>query len=190
MHTRLIWFAAPLLLATNVAISHAQYRPLLMVADREPAAQNQGSAGISVLAGLGLGLGGFAAGGLVGAVIASDCSGGEWCQLEGAFYGAAAGGTLGMALGVHLGNGRRGSLALDFLTGAAVWGAGIGIAAASDWDGTVSGVAFVTVPIVQFVSTIVVERAIGRSRSRNQNVTVSLAPRIDGGGALMAAFRF
>jgi hypothetical protein len=188
MHNRLIWFATPLLLASTVTISHAQYRTSLLVGDREQAAQNQVSVGKSVLAGLGLGLGGFAAGGLVGAGIANDCTGHEYCELEAAFYGAAAGGTFGMALGVHLGNGRRGSLALDFLTGAAVWGAGIGIAAASDWEGTVSGVAFVTVPIVQLVSTIVVERAVGRSRSRTRNVSISFVPRIDGGATLAASF--
>ena len=37
------------------------------------------------------------------------------------------GGTLGMALGVHIGNGRRANLALDFLTASAVWGAGVGL---------------------------------------------------------------
>ncbi len=95
-----------------------------------------------------------------------------------------------MALGVHLGNKRRGNLALDFVTGAAIWGAGIGIAAASDWDDTVTGVAFVMIPIAQLVSTVAVERAIGQSRLRRERASVSLMPRVDGGAMLVGRVAF
>ena len=90
-----------------------------------------------------------------------------------------------MALGVHLGNRRRGNVVVDFVTGAAIWGAGIGLAAASDWDDTVTQVAFVMIPIAQLVSTVAVERAIGRSRLRMRHVSVSLVPRVDGGAMLV-----
>jgi hypothetical protein len=151
--------------------------------------QDQGSAAASIGAGIGLGVAGFLAGGLIGSGSASNCTSSDFCQLEAAFYGAAAGGTFGMALGVHLGNGRRGNLALDFLTGALVWGAGIGIAAASNSE-TGYTVAFVTIPIVQLVTTVVVERAVGRSRSRRGDIRVAAVPRVSGGAALAASVAF
>jgi hypothetical protein len=56
-----------------------------------------------------------------------------------------------MALGVHLGNRRRGSLPLDVISG---------------WDGGVTTAAFVGIPIAQLAATVVVERASGRARAR------------------------
>ena len=85
-------------------------------------------------AGTGLGLVGFVVGGIAAVAITGNRTGDGIWDLEPLFYGAAAGGTLGMALGVHLGNKRRGNLALDIVTGAAIWGAGIGIVTASDWQ--------------------------------------------------------
>ena len=180
----------PMLLATVPALGGAQHLSPLTLNDQQETTQGQGSAGSSILAGIGLGLAGFAIGGLTASGIASDCTSHELCQLEAAFYGAAAGGTFGMALGVHLGNKRRGNLALDFVTGAAIWGAGIGIAAASDWDDTVTPVAFVMIPIVQLVSTVAVERAVGQSRLRRQRSSVSLVPRVDGGAMLVGRVAF
>jgi hypothetical protein len=73
---------------------------------------------------------------------------------------------LGMALGVHVGNRRRGSFGLDVLTGAAVWGAaGIVIAAAGGWDQDLGFMVF-AVPITHLATTVAVERAVGRSRAR------------------------
>ena len=178
MHSHSSLLITLLLLSTTIGPSHA--RRITQV-DLEPSVQEQGSALASFGAGLGLGLVGFTAGALAAFKMAEDCSSHEFCELAAAFYGAAAGGTFGMALGVHLGNKRRGNFAVDFVTGAAIWGAGIGLAAASDWDDTVTGVAFVMIPIAQLVSTVAFERAIGRSRSRRRRVNVSLVPRVDGG---------
>lgn len=178
MHNHSLLLITLLLLSTTTGTSHARQ---ITQRDLEPSVPEQGSPLASIGAGLGLGLVGFTAGALAAAEMAEGCSSHEFCQLEAAFYGAAAGGTFGMALGVHLGNMRRGNVAVDFVTGAAIWGAGIGIAAASGWDDTVTTVAFVMIPIVQLVSTVAVERAIGRSRLRGRRVSVSLVPRVDGG---------
>jgi len=141
--------------------------------------------------GAGLGLGGFFSGGLVGIALSSGCQGDEYCGLEGFLIGAAVGGTLGMAIGVHLGNDRRGSLPLDFLTGAGIWGIGIGAAAISDWDDTVTAIAAIGVPIAQLLGTVAVERATGRSRTRSSPgpVSVYVGPQPGGGAVLAAAVR-
>jgi hypothetical protein len=173
MRSVLFALAPPLLLLIPVPAAHAQ--SLAPAAARQRGAEDQGSAGGSIVAGLGLGLAGFLVGGLTAASTVKDCPHSEGpCspQLEAAFYGAATGGTFGMALGVHLGNHRRGNLALDFLTGAAVWGAGIGIAAASGWDTGVTLGAVVAIPIIQLATTVKVERAVGRSRARRLSVFV------------------
>ena len=135
-----------------------------------------------------MGLGGFFAGGLVGLALTSGCQGDDYCGLEGFLIGAAVGGTLGMAVGVHLGNDRRGSFPLDFLTGAGIWGIGIGAAALTDWDDTATLIAAIGVPIVQLLGTVAVERATGRSRARSSAGLVSLyvGPQ-PGGGAVLAA---
>src|SRR2546426_8448869 len=76
-----------------------------------------------LLAAAGLGLLGWGVGALAGHAIQGDCFE-EYCELEGAFYGGAAGGGMGLAVGAHLGNRRRGSFPLDVLTSGAVWGVG------------------------------------------------------------------
>jgi hypothetical protein len=165
---------APALLLLILPVAHGQ--SLGPPAAHQGGIDDQGSAGAAIVAGLGLGLAGFLVGGLTAASTVKDCPHSEGpCsrQLEAAFYGAATGGTFGMALGVHLGNHRRGNLALDFLTGAAVWGAGVGIAAASGWDTGVTVGAFVAIPIIQLASTVKVERAVGRSRARRLSVFVA-----------------
>ncbi len=145
--------------------------------------EDRRSLGRSISYGVGLGLAGFLVGGYTAVTLARDCIG-DYCGLEAAFFGAAAGGTFGMALGVHLGNRRRGNFLLDFVTGAAIWGAGIGIAASSDWDGDVTKIAFVTIPFVQLAGTVTVERATGRSRTTDRDIAVLIAPGPDGSAVL------
>lgn len=135
-----------------------------------------------VLAGAGLGVVGFFAGGLTGVELARNCTSSEFCGLVAAFYGAAVGGTVGLGVGVHLGNRRRGSLPLDVLTGAAIWGAGIGTVNATDANETGMWVAFVAVPIAQLASAIAVERAVGRARARRVGLSVVPDP---AGGVLV-----
>jgi hypothetical protein len=135
--------------------------------ERQPSALK--AAGMGVL----LGGVGFLAGGAVGYRIASSCQSGtpnpdNWCAVEATLIGAAIGGTSGMALGVHLGNGRRGSLALDLLTGGAVGGLGMVIAASSQRDhgGALTRTLYFGIPVGQLAATVAVERAVGRSRAR------------------------
>jgi hypothetical protein len=143
-----------------------------------------------VAAGMGLGAAGFLAGGLTAASFSRGCTSGEYCQLAAVFYGAAAGGTLGMAVGVHLGNRRRGNLALDFMTGAAIWIAGIAVVSSSDWDEGVTKIAFVAIPAGQLAGTVAVERAVGRAWQTDKDVTVSVAPGPDGSAALVVSLAF
>lgn len=133
-----------------------------------------------VLMGAGLGVVGFFAGGLTATYLARNCTANELCGLEAAFFGAAAGGTVGLALGTHLGNARRGSLPLDLATGAVVWGVGIAATVAGNNDDEARvWIGFVTIPIAQLASTVAVERGIGRARARR--VRMSVVPGRDGG---------
>ena len=87
-------------------------------------------------------------------------------------------------------NDRRGNIALDLLTGAAIWGAGIAVAAASDWNSTVTTLAFIAIPIAQLVTTVAVERAVGRSRASQPDIFVSMGPDLKGGATLVVSLRF
>ena len=176
-------------LATAVSVSHAQRLPSLTVNHQqsEPlpaitavwagqAGQDGGSVGGPIVGGMLLGGVGFIAGALVGAAIQNEPGCTEFCNLEGAFYGAAAGGTSGMALGVHLGNRRRGNLGLDFLTAAGVWGAGFTLfLPLANADNNEAALAvLIALPVVQLGATVAVERATGRSRSRPRELGLSL----------------
>jgi len=109
-----------------------------------------------------LGLGGIA-GGAVG-VMAGGWVGGkaregvcEDCALSGLLYGAVAGGSAALPVGVHLANGRRGRLGPSLLASLALGGAGLGAAALTNEYGIL-----VAVPVAQLVSAIVIERATSR----------------------------
>ena len=187
MRTSLLRLIGLSLLATGSTATLAQ-TPAPPIAEPR-VIMDQGSAAGSVGAGVGLGVAGFLVGGLVAVAIAGDCTG-DMCNAEPALLGAAAGGTLGLALGAHLGNHRRGNFALDFATGAAVWGAGLGIAVASDWNESAVTAVAVMVPIAQLVGTVMVERAVGRSRSKRQQMSVSVAPDLHGGARVAASVPF
>jgi hypothetical protein len=103
------------------------------------------------------------------------------------FLGAATG-TTGLALGVHLGNGRRGNFALDLLTASGVWATGFVLFVASDNQDLAIPLA-VLVPIGQLAATTAVERAKGRAKER-QRVGVFMAPQRDGRIALGASVSF
>lgn len=121
-----------------------------------------------MLVGAGLGVLGWGIGALAGAAIESESTSGDCCPWQGVLYGGAAGGGLGLAVGAHIGNRRRGSFLLDLLTSGAVWGAGFlmmrSFAANEDYNGM--ALTAVVLPPVQFVATVLVERASGRSRAR------------------------
>jgi hypothetical protein len=83
-----------------------------------------------------------------------DCI--DMCFGPGLILGALGGEALGMALGVNLANGRKGSLPANLLASAAILTGGL---LATHESGL-----FVTVPIGQLGGTIAVERAVERRR--------------------------
>lgn len=121
-----------------------------------------------LLAAAGLGLLGWGIGAVTGYAIEGDSHYGDCCPVEGIIYGGAAGGGLGLALGAHLGNRRRGSFPLDLLTSGAVWGGGYVLMRAFSDNEDYTGMALtaITLPPTQFVATVLVERVSGRARAR------------------------
>jgi hypothetical protein len=121
-----------------------------------------------LLAAAGLGLLGWGIGAATGIAIEGDSHYGDCCPIEGIIYGGAAGGGLGLAVGAHLGNRRRGSFLLDLLTSGAVWGAGYGVMRAFSDNENSAGMTLtaIVLPPTQYVATVLVERASGRSRAR------------------------
>jgi hypothetical protein len=186
MHNRLTILAAMVFVTVSAAHAQRLARPYVSIsqqADTQPSTLLA-----STGAGIGLGLVGFVAGGAAGYGLSSNCSG-ELCQLPAMFFGAAAGGTLGMALGVHLGNRRQGNLAIDFLAGAGVWGIGITtIVLTGGWKPPTTTVAAVAVPVAQLVTTVLVEQA--TSRPRTVQTSVSLVPDGHGGAMLVLGVPF
>jgi len=171
---------APLVLA--VANAHAQRSAPPFLSVPQPVDTQSSTLMLSVGLGLGLGLAGFLVGGAAGYGLSSGCSE-DWCQLPGVFVGAAAGGTFGMALGVHLGNRRQGNLALDCLAGAGVWGVGfVTLVLWSGWKPPATSVLAWAIPTVQLITTILVEQATARSRAGPAKVSV--VPDGNGGVAL------
>jgi hypothetical protein len=129
----------------------------------QPSEKRQGSVRSAALLGSGIGAVGFVGGALLGRELIGCIEVEDGCSLDPMFYGAAGGGTLGMALGVHLGNRRQGNFGLDLLAASAVWATGILIGEGIDDDGAAS-VVLVSLPLVQLGVTIAVERATGRHR--------------------------
>jgi len=119
-----------------------------------------------LLAAAGLGVLGWGAGALAGHLVQGDCFE-EFCDFEGIFYGGAAGGGLGLALGAHLGNRRRGNFLLDVAASGAIWGAGYGLirSFADRSDGTGVALTAILLPPTQLLATVLVERASGRARA-------------------------
>jgi hypothetical protein len=141
----------------------------------------------------GVGILGFVAGGYAALeATKDDCA--EFECIDPALYGAAIAGTIGVGIGAHLGNGRRGNVALDILTAAGIWGAGIGpLLIVGDPNNTYGTIMFVTVPIAQVLVTTAVERAVGRSkaRKRRERVQADLVPvRVRGGAGVSLRLRF
>ena len=163
-------------LATGPAVSQQLPASFQSVRTADPRAA-QGPARVApepgihspLLVAAGLGVLGWGIGALAGAGIESQSDGysGDCCPYEGVLYGGATGGGLGLAIGAHIGNRRRGNFLLDILTSGAVWGAGYLLMRSFAADGDYNGLAVTAVilPPVQFVATVLVERASGRSRA-------------------------
>lgn len=139
--------AAPVLPAAA-----ASERSAVAVPDRR-----RGTARLAAAGAAGAGVG-FMAGMFIGAAIDGrddDCI--DMCFGSGMLLGALGGEALGMALGVHLANGRQGSLARNALVSAALLTAGV--LATHE-----SGGLIVAVPVGQLVGTVAMERADTRPR--------------------------
>lgn len=158
---------------------------------REPVAaasrQSQPSIAWPIVAGLALGTAGWFAGALLALEIEKDCGEGL-CVLDEVIFLGAATGTTGLALGVHVGNGRRGNFLLDLSTAAAVWGTGFLIFVASGNHDLAVPLA-VLVPIGQLAATTAVERAKGRAKERRRAQLV-VTPLRGGRVAAGAIIRF
>ena len=113
--------------------------------------------GWPILAGLGLGTAGWFAGALLALEIEENC-GGDFCFFDEVIFLGAATGTTGLALGVHLGNARRGDFLLDLGAAGAVWGVGY-LLFISSRDRDLAGPLAFGVPIAQLAITTAVERA-------------------------------
>lgn len=149
--------------------------------------QSQPSIAWPIVGGLALGTAGWFAGALLALEIEKDCGEGL-CVLDEVIFLGAATGTTGLALGVHLGNGRRGNFLLDLLTAGAVWGTGFVIFIASDNQDLAIPLA-VLVPIGQLAATTAVERAKGRT-NESRRAQLVVTPLRGGRVAAGATIRF
>ena len=104
-----------------------------------------------VMGGILGGAAGLAAGAMVGRQIGDE--GCEDCWADEVFWGAVVGASVGLATGVHLANGRRGSLANAALASLVI-GAG-GLLAAGLADGPAL---LLAIPIFQIAGAITIER--------------------------------
>ena len=135
--------------------SHAGSTAALQVADTGVA-----SDGDMIAAGLlggGLGLLG---GGLLGTLAWSGCAG-EECRLEGAAIGGLIGAAVGLPLGVHLADGRRGRFDLALLGAAGAGLAGITAVGLMSPDGAPTGIAVALTVALQTGAAVAIERAPG-----------------------------
>ena len=104
-------------------------------------------------------------GGLIGANSCADTGNPDSCRgIEGGLWGAAVGYTVGIPVGVHLANRRAGSLGPGLLTSAAIAGAGVAIGFGIGTDQSIA-VAALSAPIVQMVSSVIIERRTARRRA-------------------------
>lgn len=122
-----------------------------------PKVKKPGSVAGALLGGVLGGVVGFAGGALIG-LYADDCykDGGEetaFCNVDTGLYAGSAGGAVLLAAGVHLGNGKHGRFEKDLLVSVLIGGVGLGTAIATE-----SPTILLTVPIVQLIGTVVMER--------------------------------
>jgi hypothetical protein len=95
------------------------------------------------------------AGGLIGGALIGHQFEGSPCEdcILGAFFGALAGESLAIPLGVHLGNGRRGDVGPALAASIGIAAAGLGAAAMSRQWGVL-----LTIPVLQIAASIAIER--------------------------------
>ena len=117
--------------------------------------QTQRSSALLALGGVLAGTAGVFGGAIIGAEFTKgNC---EDCFLEGLVYGSVAGGSILLPLGVHLANGHRGNYGASLLASCGLGVAGLGLAVATNEGGFM-----IPVPVLQLVSSILIERAKAR----------------------------
>jgi hypothetical protein len=105
------------------------------------------------------------AGALIGGNSCMDSGNPDSCRgMEGALWGAAVGYTVGIPLGVHLTNRRAGSLRASMLTSAAIAATGVAVGFGIGTDQSIA-VAALSAPILQMVSSVIIERSTARRRA-------------------------
>ena len=128
---------------------------------QEPAADSA-STGRLVLYGVGGGAVGLLAGGFLGAAVGGGdlfnrCDFERWvCALHGSIAGAVIGESAGLALGVHLGNSRRGRYLPAMLSSLLIGAAGTALAL--ELEDPEAPFLLVLTPAVQLLATILIER--------------------------------
>jgi hypothetical protein len=164
MH-RAIPILAALLAASAGGVQAQRLPPPLFRVDREGGASAPVVARVAgtpsrspFILGLG-GIAGAAVGVMAGGWVGGKAREGvcEDCALGGLLYGAVAGESAALPVGVHLANGRRGRLGPSLLASLALGGAGLGAAALTNEYGIL-----LAVPVAQLVSAIAIERATSR----------------------------
>jgi len=133
-----------------------------------------------------LGSAGILLGGAVGVSLTQGCNWDEFCELRGAFWGASAGWTFGVAAGIHSGNRYQGSFGLTLLTSTLIGGFGAVMAAGGDG----SPMVFFLFPPLQVVSTAIVERSGTKPRVKEGQPRVSFGPTPDGRWMVATGFTF
>jgi hypothetical protein len=129
-------------------------RPVYVVADSSRSGPSEEWLALAGVVGGGVGLvGGMAAGALAQKAVDGNCT--RDCSMLGIVLGGLAGEALGMSAGVHLANGRRGSLPLGMLTSAGILT--VGLVAGNNIP-----IMLLLVPVGQLIGTVTVERRTGR----------------------------
>lgn len=127
------------------------------------------SAARPILMSAGLGAAGFLVGGLAGGLAASDCYG-DQCVYGGVIAGGVLGLAVGASTGAHLGNRRRGSLAIDVLASVGGAAAGVGLSSLLFED---NGNAFLlAIPVLQVAAAVTAERMVSAKRRKGVHLRV------------------
>jgi hypothetical protein len=128
--------------------------------DTTPYREDAGLAGLGAILGGALG---FIAGGVIGGYLAegSTCES-DRCGLEEVFTGALVGEVVGIGLGAHVGNGRRGSALAPVAASLGV----LLVAGVVENQGGLPDGTLIFVPMMQIAAAVITETAVGRARVR------------------------
>jgi hypothetical protein len=127
-----------------------------------PSERRQGSVAWPIVGGILAGGAGFLAGGYIGASFTFTPNA-DFSSIGGFIVGAPIGEMICLPIGVHLGNGRRGSFPLVFLASLGIAGTGIAVTAALD-DYRAPAITLPITALTQLIACVAIERTTGHSR--------------------------